>query len=291
MHCLRKSVWLASAAAALPLVALGSSHREAPFITEHPKVDGTDFYMFRSYESGRDGYVTSDRELPAAAGRVRRSELFHARPERRLRHPHRQRWRRARGPDVPLPLQEPDPGPVAQHRQRRQHADGRRARDHDGARCHRPGSARSRRSERVRDLHGRAHSRRQPQFRPRVDERRGRRRRRRCSRSPSTTWATKSIPDYAAYAASHVYNVTHSGLPAGQAVRRPARRAVRRESRRGVRSREHQRGRRAERRARHHRRQEHDVADSRGADLLSQGRPGSRDRRLDDGKLAAGRRC
>lgn len=27
-----------------------SSHREAPFITEMPKVDGTDFYMFRSYE-------------------------------------------------------------------------------------------------------------------------------------------------------------------------------------------------------------------------------------------------
>src|SRR5262245_817859 len=58
MHCKRKSAWLASAAAALPLVALGSSHREAPFITEHPKVDGTDFYMFRSYEAGRDGYVT-----------------------------------------------------------------------------------------------------------------------------------------------------------------------------------------------------------------------------------------
>jgi hypothetical protein len=35
-----------------------SSHREAPGITEQPKVDGTDFYMFRSYESGRDGYVT-----------------------------------------------------------------------------------------------------------------------------------------------------------------------------------------------------------------------------------------
>jgi hypothetical protein len=58
MHCKRKSAWLASAAAALPLVALGSSHREAPFITEHPKVDGTDFYMFRSYEAGRAGYVT-----------------------------------------------------------------------------------------------------------------------------------------------------------------------------------------------------------------------------------------
>ncbi|MEL6883883.1 MAG: DUF4331 domain-containing protein [Pseudomonadota bacterium] len=35
-----------------------SSHREAPAITEHPKVDGTDFYMFRSYEPGREDYVT-----------------------------------------------------------------------------------------------------------------------------------------------------------------------------------------------------------------------------------------
>ncbi|MEH6560373.1 MAG: DUF4331 domain-containing protein [Marinobacter sp.] len=35
-----------------------SSHREAPFITEVPKVDGTDFYMFRSYEANRADYVT-----------------------------------------------------------------------------------------------------------------------------------------------------------------------------------------------------------------------------------------
>lgn len=35
-----------------------SSHREAPFISKMPKVDGTDFYMFRSYETGRDGFVT-----------------------------------------------------------------------------------------------------------------------------------------------------------------------------------------------------------------------------------------
>ncbi|WP_286221432.1 DUF4331 domain-containing protein [Marinobacter apostichopi] len=35
-----------------------SSHREAPFITEVPKVDGTDFYMFRSYETGREDFVT-----------------------------------------------------------------------------------------------------------------------------------------------------------------------------------------------------------------------------------------
>jgi hypothetical protein len=39
-------------------VAQASSHREAPFITTVPKVDATDFYMFRSYEPGRDGYVT-----------------------------------------------------------------------------------------------------------------------------------------------------------------------------------------------------------------------------------------
>ncbi len=39
-------------------VGWASSHREAPFLTKNPKVDGTDFYMFRSYEAGRDGYVT-----------------------------------------------------------------------------------------------------------------------------------------------------------------------------------------------------------------------------------------
>jgi hypothetical protein len=38
--------------------AAASSHREAPFIAGHPKVDGTDFYMFRSYEAGRQDYVT-----------------------------------------------------------------------------------------------------------------------------------------------------------------------------------------------------------------------------------------
>ena len=35
-----------------------SSHREAPFITDMPKVDATDFYAFRSYEHGREGYIT-----------------------------------------------------------------------------------------------------------------------------------------------------------------------------------------------------------------------------------------
>lgn len=37
---------------------LASSHREAPAITAMPKVDCTDFYMFNSYEPGRENYVT-----------------------------------------------------------------------------------------------------------------------------------------------------------------------------------------------------------------------------------------
>jgi len=49
---------LAAFGAAVAPPALASSHREAPFLTTAPKVDGTDFYMFRSYESGRDAFVT-----------------------------------------------------------------------------------------------------------------------------------------------------------------------------------------------------------------------------------------
>ncbi|MGU7785264.1 DUF4331 domain-containing protein [Burkholderia sp. PU8-34] len=39
-------------------VGYASSHREAPLIATMPKVDGTDFYMFNSYEQNRRGYVT-----------------------------------------------------------------------------------------------------------------------------------------------------------------------------------------------------------------------------------------
>jgi hypothetical protein len=45
-------------AALLPLGALASSHREAPLIAGLPQLDGTDFYMFRSYEPGRSAFVT-----------------------------------------------------------------------------------------------------------------------------------------------------------------------------------------------------------------------------------------
>jgi hypothetical protein len=38
--------------------AQASSHREAPFIAKNPKTDATDLYVFRSYELGREEYVT-----------------------------------------------------------------------------------------------------------------------------------------------------------------------------------------------------------------------------------------
>ena len=47
-----------SAAALVASAVTASSHREAPGITEQPKVDASDFYMFRSYEPGRADYVT-----------------------------------------------------------------------------------------------------------------------------------------------------------------------------------------------------------------------------------------
>ncbi|MFZ2986542.1 DUF4331 domain-containing protein [Ideonella sp.] len=59
---LRSSLRLLPLVAAAMLAVAGtaqaSSHREAPFITTSPKVDASDFYMFRSYETGREGHVT-----------------------------------------------------------------------------------------------------------------------------------------------------------------------------------------------------------------------------------------
>ncbi len=50
--------WMAAAALSAPLLAFASSHREAPNIARFPTLDGTDFYLFRSYETGRSGFIT-----------------------------------------------------------------------------------------------------------------------------------------------------------------------------------------------------------------------------------------
>ena len=56
------TTFLAVTAALSALTLMGSvqasSHREAPNITRMPTVDASDFYLFNSYEAGRDDYVT-----------------------------------------------------------------------------------------------------------------------------------------------------------------------------------------------------------------------------------------
>ena len=49
---------LAALAAGAAGPSLASSHREAPSVANQPKVDATDLYMFRSYEAGRQNFVT-----------------------------------------------------------------------------------------------------------------------------------------------------------------------------------------------------------------------------------------
>jgi len=55
---LRRALIVALGTALVAQPVFASSHREAPFITTMPKVDGTDFYMFNSYEPSRTGFVT-----------------------------------------------------------------------------------------------------------------------------------------------------------------------------------------------------------------------------------------
>lgn len=57
---MKRTTTFLAVTAALSLIgsAQASSHREAPNITRMPTLDATDFYLFNSYEAGRDDYVT-----------------------------------------------------------------------------------------------------------------------------------------------------------------------------------------------------------------------------------------
>lgn len=57
-HAPRRAAAIAASLLVAAMAAQASSHREAPWITTQPKVDATDFYLFSSYEPGRSGYVT-----------------------------------------------------------------------------------------------------------------------------------------------------------------------------------------------------------------------------------------
>lgn len=60
MSTIARNVRLAllTAGLAAPLLVLASSHKEAPAIGGMPRVDASDFYLFRSYEANRAGFVT-----------------------------------------------------------------------------------------------------------------------------------------------------------------------------------------------------------------------------------------
>ncbi|MDB3936177.1 DUF4331 family protein [Granulosicoccus sp.] len=59
---MRNRISIVSAAVAplilAPAAVMASSHGEAPYIKSRPKVDATDFYVFNSYEAGREDFVT-----------------------------------------------------------------------------------------------------------------------------------------------------------------------------------------------------------------------------------------
>ena len=291
MHFQNRSRWALAAVAALPLavtslMASASSHREAPFLTEHPKVDGTDFYMFRSYESGRAGYVTLIANYlplqdsyggpnyftldPEAVYDIHVDNDGDAREDLTFRFRFKNEIQ-----DISLTVgsmgsTQTVPVPVG----------------HDGAGRHRPRHSRSHRTERDRDVHRRAHSRQPSQLRQAAHERRGRNEsggvhEARRQRGPEVDRGLRGLRG------EPRLQRRDSGLPAGPDVRRPAQGAVLGEPRRGVRSREHERRRAAGRRAQHHRRQEHHLADSRGAGRLPHGEQRARDRRLDDREPAA----
>jgi len=58
MNHIRASAAIMAVTLGLTPAAFASSHREAPLITQFPKLDSTDVYLFRSYEHGRSDFVT-----------------------------------------------------------------------------------------------------------------------------------------------------------------------------------------------------------------------------------------
>ena len=105
-----------AALAAIPLGALASSHREAPAITQMPKLDGTDLYAFRSYEPGRSNYVTFIANYVPLQDSYGGPNYFTMDPDGFYDIQHRQQRRRAREHHVSLPLPVRRQGHRAQRR-------------------------------------------------------------------------------------------------------------------------------------------------------------------------------
>ena len=196
---------LAACAVSLPLIAGASSHREAPFIAGQPKVDGTDFYMFRSYEPGRSGFVTFIANYHPLQDAYGGPNYFSLDPNALYEIHIDNNGDAPRRPHLPVPLhqhlQEPD-------RQRRRQA-GRRA-----AHQHRPGGCRQGDNLNLTaELHRRAGARR-PAHGSARDGRAMRPSAATPSPSRSTTSATSRSPNYPAYAANFIYAINIPGCAA-----------------------------------------------------------------------------
>ena len=145
----------------------------------------------------------ADRELPAAAGPVRRAELLQARSERRLRDPRHQRRQRRRERHVPVPDHQ---------RPARQPAQRRRQDGVDPAGAERLG--RRRPAERHRAQHRRElHADRGPRAAPQRRQPAGRdgRAARPTFAKPVDYIGTKTIGDYVAYANRHIHDIAIPG--------------------------------------------------------------------------------
>ena len=205
---------IAALLAAGVTVGQGSSHREAPGITETPKVDGTDFYMFRSYEPGREGYRHARRQLRAAAGSVRRPELLHARPDAVYEIHIDNNGDARRGPHVPVP--------ASRRRVKDLDLDGRRQ---DGAvpliNIGPIGPGRTTTALNVNETYTlniiRGDAERHAPGRSPTSTGGGTR-----SSSRSTTSATSRSPTTPTYANSHIYDIAIPGCSQRPRVRRPA---------------------------------------------------------------------
>ena len=269
--------------------ASASSHREAPFITEHPKVDGTDFYMFRSYEPGRDGYVTLIANYLPLQDPYGGPNYFTLDPERRLRDPRRQR--RRRGEDLTFQFRFKN--------DLRRHRDAQRRRQ-DGVRsrwCRTARAASTRLERRRSNVHRDYTVERHPR---RPAQRHG------AARRPTSATAARSF-------AKPVDNIGNKIDRRLRRLRGQAR-LRRRHSRAAARGRvfvgqrkdpfvvnlgemfdlvniDTRVGSRRTASANIARRQERDVADARSADRVPDRRQRARHRRLDDRQRAAGAAC
>ena len=195
--------------AAAGITAFGSSHREAPGITGRPKLDGTDFYAFRSYEPGREGFVTLIANYiplqdayggpnffamdPDAVYEIHVDNNGDAREDLTFQFRFKTTYRNlavpAGGSDVAVPL------------------------INIGA--DRPEPRRHRQPERARDLQVVAHPRR-PAHRAARDDPQRARRNSNTFMKPADRIGDKSIPNYAQYADSHIYDVKIPGCSNGR---------------------------------------------------------------------------